>query len=208
VLLRSGVCPPELPYPESCVSACLRFEPRAGTASPLRDFDVGIVCDRDVVGISLDDTRGAVAPVLDRCLDREGSLSACAFIAAAMPAGAELREGRGEGRVFGTSPDVLRPFDERGLLSLSLPLFLPACRSSGDSQYIREELVRPDTPPFCKRSIYSLALPWWACHLSSSGSSLSSLLDVDLLVGSGFGLVRGAAVSEGLDVRGGNLLAK
>ena len=92
VPLKSGVCPPELPYPESCVSACFRFEPRAGTASPLRDFGEGIVCARDIEGASLGELREAVAPVLERCLDRDASLSSCAFTLATL-AGAELWEG-------------------------------------------------------------------------------------------------------------------
>lgn len=96
--LRSGVCPPELPYPESCVSACFRFEPRTGTAS-LRDFDEGAVCDRDIDGISFGELREFVAPVLDRGFDRDPSLSSCAFMVAT-PAGAELWEGIGGGRVF------------------------------------------------------------------------------------------------------------
>jgi hypothetical protein len=99
VPLKSGVCPPELPYPESCVSPCFRFEPRAGMASPLRDFDEGIVCARDIEGTSLGELREAVAPVLERCLDRDASLSSGAFMVAT-PAGAELWEGMGGGRVF------------------------------------------------------------------------------------------------------------
>ena len=107
VPLKSGVCPPELPYPESCVSACFRFEPRAGTASPLRDFGEGIVCARDIEGTSLGELREAVAPVLERCLDRDASLLSCAT-----PAGAELWEGMGGGRVFCASVDGLLPFDD------------------------------------------------------------------------------------------------
>lgn len=112
------------------------------------------------------------------------------------------------GRVFGTSIDDFRPFDERGRLSLSLPLFLPDGRSSADSQYDREELVRPDKPGLWERSMYSLAVPCIVRHLSlsSSSSSSSPLLDVGLLIDSGFDLVGGAASYEDFDVRGGCLL--
>jgi hypothetical protein len=40
----------------------------------------------------------------------------------------------------------LLPQNESGGLSLSLPLFHLDCRSPADSQYVREELVRPDVP--------------------------------------------------------------
>lgn len=56
--------------------------------------------------------------------------------------------------------DGLLPFDDRGRLSLSLPLFRPGCQSSAYSQYELEELGRPDTPGRCERSIYSLALSY------------------------------------------------
>jgi len=63
----------------------------------LRDFDEGIVCARVIEGTSLGELREAVAPVLARCLDRDASLSSCAFMVA-MPSGAELCEGMGGGR--------------------------------------------------------------------------------------------------------------
>ena len=156
VPLKSGVCPPELPYPESWVSACFRFEPRTGIASPLRGFEEGVVCDREIGRTSFGELRELVPLVLDRCLDRDPSFSSCAFIVAT-PAGAELWERMAGGHAFGTSMDGLLPFDERGCLSLSLPLSRPDCQSSGDSQYDREELVRPDTLGLCERSRNSLA---------------------------------------------------
>src|SRR5271154_1458589 len=82
------------------------------------------------------------------------------------------------------------PFMSRHLSSSSSSSssLLEDCRLSADSQYVREELDRPDIPGLCERSIYSLAFPFMSRHLSSSSSSSSSLLEVGLLVGSGFGL--------------------
>src|SRR2546421_12765690 len=79
----------------------------------------------------------------------------------------------------------LLPQNKRGRLSLSPPLFRADCQSSRDNQYDREELVRPDNAAPCERSIYSFALP---CIISHSSTSFS-LLEVGLLVGSGFNLV-------------------
>ena len=125
----SGVCGlEELPYPESCVSACFKFEPLDGAVSfRVEDRLVGIVFDREKDGISVRRSRSLSGtteePLADRCASRlpRGARSSTWT---RRLAGDELWVGIGGGRTLDSSMSARLPLDDVGRLSLSLPLLL------------------------------------------------------------------------------------